>query len=55
MKHIEIARQLRDLDCQELAGGKGSHRKWYKPAKNWEFHAITSARSNNSAFTANHV
>jgi mRNA interferase HicA len=33
MKYREIARRLRDLDCQELASGKGSHRKWYNPAK----------------------
>jgi mRNA interferase HicA len=33
MKYREIARRLRDLDCQELAVGKGSHRKWYNPTK----------------------
>jgi predicted RNA binding protein YcfA (HicA-like mRNA interferase family) len=33
MKYREIARRLRALGCQELATGKGSHRKWYNPAK----------------------
>ena len=33
MKYREIARRLRDLGCQELAAGKGSHHKWYNPAK----------------------
>jgi predicted RNA binding protein YcfA (HicA-like mRNA interferase family) len=33
MKYREIARRLRDPGCQELVAGKGSHRKWYNPAK----------------------
>lgn len=31
MKYRDIAKRLRELGCQELARGKGSHRKWYNP------------------------
>ena len=32
MKYRELAKRLRKLGCTELAGGRGSHRKWYNPA-----------------------
>lgn len=32
MRYRELARRLRDLGCTELAGGRGSHRKWHNPA-----------------------
>jgi predicted RNA binding protein YcfA (HicA-like mRNA interferase family) len=28
----DIAKRLRELGCQEIGGGKGSHRKWHNPA-----------------------
>jgi len=31
MKYRDLAKRLRDLGCEELAGGKGSHRKWHNP------------------------
>ena len=32
MRYREVARRLSRLGCQELRGGKGSHRIWYNPA-----------------------
>ena len=32
MKYRDLAKRLRELGCQELSGGKGSHRKWFNPA-----------------------
>ncbi len=32
MKYRDLARRLRDFDCTEIVGGRGSHRKWYNPA-----------------------
>ncbi len=34
MKYRDLAKRLRELGCQELVGGKGSHRKWHNPATN---------------------
>ncbi|MBI4772275.1 MAG: type II toxin-antitoxin system HicA family toxin [Chloroflexi bacterium] len=31
MKYRDLARRLRELGCEELAGGRGSHRKWHNP------------------------
>lgn len=32
MRYHEVAKRLRDVGCQELRAGKGSHRIWYNPA-----------------------
>lgn len=32
MRYRDLAKRLHELGCQELVGGKGSHRKWYNPA-----------------------
>ena len=32
MRYRDVAKRLRDLGCEELSGGKGSHRKWHNPA-----------------------
>lgn len=32
MKYRDISKRLLELGCKELAGGKGSHRKWHNPA-----------------------
>ena len=32
MKYRDLAQRLRELGCEELIGGKGSHRKWRNPA-----------------------
>ncbi len=31
MKYRDVAKRLQELGCQELASGKGSHRKWHNP------------------------
>ena len=31
MRYREVAKRLRQLGCQELRGGKGSHRIWHNP------------------------
>lgn len=31
MRYQQLARRLRDLGCEELRAGKGSHRIWYNP------------------------
>ncbi len=33
MTYRDLSKRLRELGCQELVGGKGSHRKWYNPAQ----------------------
>ena len=32
MKYRDVAKRRRELGCDELVGGKGSHRKWHNPA-----------------------
>ena len=32
MRYRDLAKRLRELGCQELVSGKGSHRKWHNPA-----------------------
>jgi len=32
MRYRELAKRLRQLGCEELRQGKGSHRVWYNPA-----------------------
>ncbi len=32
MRYRDLAKRLYELGCVELAGGKGSHRKWHNPA-----------------------
>ncbi len=32
MRYRDLATRLEALGCQELASGKGSHRKWHNPA-----------------------
>jgi len=32
MKYRDLVKRLRELGCQELSGGKGSHRKWHNIA-----------------------
>ena len=32
MKYQDLAKRLREIGCQELVGGKGSHHKWHNPA-----------------------
>ncbi|PKO24094.1 MAG: hypothetical protein CVU38_00475 [Chloroflexi bacterium HGW-Chloroflexi-1] len=31
MRYQHLARRLRDLGCDEMHAGKGSHRIWYNP------------------------
>lgn len=31
MRYREVAKRLRQLGCEELRSGKGSHRIWYNP------------------------
>ncbi len=31
MKYRDVAERLRELGCQELTRGKGSHCKWHNP------------------------
>ncbi len=31
MRYQQLARRLRELGCEELRVGKGSHRIWYNP------------------------
>ena len=32
MKYRDVAKRLRELGCEQLSGGSGSHRKWHNPA-----------------------
>ena len=34
MKYRELAKHLRNLDCEFLRNGAGSHRIWWNPASN---------------------
>jgi mRNA interferase HicA len=34
MRYRDLAKRLRELGCQEIIGGRGSHRKWHNPANN---------------------
>lgn len=38
MTYREVSKRLRELGCEELAKGKGSHRKWHNPAN----HKVTT-------------
>jgi predicted RNA binding protein YcfA (HicA-like mRNA interferase family) len=31
MRYDQLARRLRELGCQEMRAGKGSHRIWHNP------------------------
>jgi mRNA interferase HicA len=32
MRYRDLAKRLRELGCEEIVGGKGSHRKWHNSA-----------------------
>ena len=32
MKYRDLVKRLRDMGCEEITGGKSSHRKWHNPA-----------------------
>jgi predicted RNA binding protein YcfA (HicA-like mRNA interferase family) len=32
MRYRQLARRLRQLGCEEMRSGKGSHRVWHNPA-----------------------
>lgn len=34
MRYRDLTKRLRELGCQEIIGGRGSHRKWHNPANN---------------------